>query len=204
MDNLKTCSKCKEEKDRGEFQRKSAAKDRLSPSCKTCLREHDRQRYLNNKEKRLEYDRKYRSKNKKKIAQRKQEYYLNNKEKAKQWRLNNKDKINEYSQNYRLKNLEKTATRLRKYQIENKEKMSAIAAKRRARKLQATPNCLSENDLKWIEWYYKQAKLLEQLTGIPHHVDHIHPLSKGGLHVPWNLQVLTAEENIKKHAKITA
>jgi 5-methylcytosine-specific restriction endonuclease McrA len=35
-----------------------------------------------------------------------------------------------------------------------------------------------------------------------YHVDHIIPLSKGGLHHPDNLQYLTAEENLKKGSKI--
>ena len=34
-------------------------------------------------------------------------------------------------------------------------------------------------------------------TGIKHEVDHIWPLSKGGPHLPWNLQVLTKEDGTK-------
>ena len=33
-------------------------------------------------------------------------------------------------------------------------------------------------------------------------VDHIHPISKGGLHVHYNLQIITISENRRKSAKL--
>jgi 5-methylcytosine-specific restriction endonuclease McrA len=49
---------------------------------------------------------------------------------------------------------------------------------------------------------YAECQFLTEVTGIKHHVDHIMPLAKGGLHHPDNLQILTAEENLKKGVKV--
>lgn len=49
---------------------------------------------------------------------------------------------------------------------------------------------------------YLEARLLSRETGIQHHVDHIWPVSKGGPHLPWNLRVVTAEENLRKRDRL--
>ncbi len=56
-------------------------------------------------------------------------------------------------------------------------------------------------DLTKEQAYYLEAERLTKETGIEHHVDHIWPLSKGGQHIFYNLQVITAEENLKKNAR---
>ena len=102
-------------------------------------------------------------------------------------------------------NRDKMLYRLKAYSKNNRAIMNAIAAKRRARKLEATPSWLSNQNFEAIKEFYKEAKRLEDLFGGLYHVDHIVPLqgkSVCGLHVPWNLQVLTASENYSKSNKL--
>jgi 5-methylcytosine-specific restriction endonuclease McrA len=97
---------------------------------------------------------------------------------------------------------------LKNYQVyrdNNKDKNAKKSANRRSYKLSAMPNWLTDMHKMQIEWFYAAAKMMSETSGIKHHVDHIHPL-KGigycGLHVPWNLQILTHEENVKKANKL--
>jgi 5-methylcytosine-specific restriction endonuclease McrA len=53
-----------------------------------------------------------------------------------------------------------------------------------------------------LTWFYEEAKRLTQITGVKHEVDHIIPVSKGGLHHQNNLQILPWFENRVKGAKI--
>jgi 5-methylcytosine-specific restriction endonuclease McrA len=77
-------------------------------------------------------------------------------------------------------------------------KVAAKNALQRARRLQATPVWV---DIEALRSVYVEAKQLSKERSINYHVDHIVPLQHPlvcGLHVPWNLQIITAEQNILK------
>lgn len=79
----------------------------------------------------------------------------------------------------------------------------ARSAKHRARKKHACPAWASLDEIKAK---YAERDRLERETGIPHHVDHIVPLGGKnvcGLHVPWNLRVIPANENRSKGNRLT-
>lgn len=65
----------------------------------------------------------------------------------------------------------------------------------------AYPEDLTKSERKAIVGIYEKCRSMSEETGIPHHVDHIKPLSKGGRHHPSNLQIITADENLRKGAK---
>jgi 5-methylcytosine-specific restriction endonuclease McrA len=80
-----------------------------------------------------------------------------------------------------------------------KAKQNSKTYRYRTRKINQMP---SDADQKLILEFYLKAEKLTLDTCIEHHVDHIIPISKGGLHHQDNLQVLTRIENLKKGNKI--
>jgi len=60
---------------------------------------------------------------------------------------------------------------------------------------------LTPDQKQQIALIYDTARAMTEATGELHHVDHIKPVSKGGLHVPENLQILTWRDNLAKKDK---
>lgn len=84
---------------------------------------------------------------------------------------------------------------------QNKSLVRSYKAKRRAAVLRATPPWLTKEHEEQIRAVYAQAERLTQQTGTEHQVDHYVPLQGkvvSGLHVPWNLRVLTKDHNNRR------
>ncbi len=83
---------------------------------------------------------------------------------------------------------------------------------RKMRKRMAVPKWLNFSQRSEMNRFYEERAQISAQTGREHHVDHIVPLrgkeqcgdhfvEVWGLHVPWNLRVIPADDNIKKSNK---
>lgn len=90
----------------------------------------------------------------------------------------------------------------REYRKKNAPLFAAYTAARHARQLKRRPPWV---DMKALRAIYERARRLSVKTGIKHHVDHIVPLISdvaSGLHVPWNLRIVPAGENVRKSNRL--
>jgi len=171
---MKICADCKLNKELSSFCKDNKRKDGLYPYCAECRKEH-RKNFVRTPA-RLEYERVWELKNKetRKAQKAASEKTSKRKEYRKLWKQNNLGKTRAYCMNYYTT------------------------------KLQRTPKWLTESDWIEINWAYNIAVQKTKETGIPYEVDHIIPLqgeNVSGLHVPWNLQIITESENCSKGNK---
>jgi hypothetical protein len=129
-------------------------------------------------------------KNKQRLIEKAARWNRDNPERRKeiktQWALNNKDKVNKSRKQWKEK---------------NKAKIYTATSVRRANLLNATPKWVTKETLKDIESFYICSQMFTMYTGQKYHVDHIIPLrgkTVSGLHVPYNLQIIPAKENLAK------
>jgi hypothetical protein len=187
---MKTCLKCKLEKEPSEFKKDTKCKDGLRNICKPCTNLITKVWAERNREKVREANKVQYYKNKEKVLER-----------QKDWQLNNKDKTKVIQKRYSDNNPDKLRQKRSNYLKLNPSKFCHYSAKRRAIKLQQTPSWVTQEELKQIEALYLECSRLTKETGIQYHVDHYYPLnsSKGsGLHCLANLRIITATENLAK------
>ena len=118
-------------------------------------------------------------------------YYEKNKEAVKaRANARPKDEVNQYR---------------RLHKERNPEYYKSLTSVRKRRHRSATPKWITPEQKLAIRQLYLQAMQLTKMTGERYVVDHIVPLISDevcGLHVPWNLRVITQEENLKKSNKL--
>jgi len=93
------------------------------------------------------------------------------------------------------------------YKDRNIDVVRADTSVRKRRHREATPKWLTAEQKLAMRQLYLQARKLTEVAKERYVVDHIVPLRSHevcGLHVPWNLRVITQEENLKKSNKLVA
>jgi hypothetical protein len=120
------------------------------------------------------------------------------------YRAANREKERQRNRKYHAENPEVVRSRVKRWRKNNPGKERAKAKMREAQQIKACPPWAKKGEIKeQICRHYLHAEWLESVTGTPMHVDHIVPLRNDfvcGLHVPANLMVLSAEDNISKNA----
>lgn len=178
---MQICTKCYAAKNESEFYK-------LRPKCKQCSKEETQIWRLKNKER--------------------------NAQNAMNWAKANPDKVRESNRKVSKKNSAAIVERVRKWTLNNPDKRRATASawardnpakvlagvvKYRAAKLNATPTWA--NPICMMLEFYKLAEYYRSKFGGDWDVDHIVPLrgeTVCGLHVEFNLQVITSGDNMSK------
>lgn len=141
------------------------------------------------RQKEAEYQRIYRIKNKEHLAEQKKKYYLANKEwiieYKKEHSRNNRDKINAYRRVWE--------------RLEYQNDPTKVLLKYHARRAKTKTKINKENISNWES---KICGICYLLIEGAFHIDHITPISKGGLHEIENLQLAHPFCNLSKKDKL--
>jgi hypothetical protein len=191
---MKVCVVCDNSKPLSEFYKRKDSPDGYRNDCKLCRRSVSSKNYYTDqdlgKQKRREYYARLKAENPNLSA----EIYARYRESSL-----------EQSKQYYQANAEDRKAKQRLWSKTNRGTANALSKRYKLRKINATPAWLSESQLLHIKCKYQLAAMLNIHGVEAWHVDHIVPIRGKdvcGLHVPWNLRVIPAKENMAKGNKI--
>lgn len=122
-----------------------------------------------------------------------------------EYRLLNRDKILDIKRRFYRKNSDRLLAKAKSYRDENRHKYVRLCRERRIKIKGATPSWLNEEQKRQIDNIYRECAMLNSKDKASNHVDHIIPINSDyvcGLHVPWNLQILSAKDNVQKSNRV--
>jgi hypothetical protein len=191
---MKVCVVCEATKSLSEFYKRKDSPDGYRNDCKDCRRTTSLKNYYAD----LSVSK-----------QKRHEYYVNSKAKnpnlsAERYAKNREANL-AYSKTAYQANAEERKAYQRLWSKTNRGTANALSKKYKLKKANATPKWLTESQLLHIKCKYQLAAMLN-IHGVEKwHVDHIVPIRGQdvcGLHVPWNLRVIPAKENMTKGNKL--
>jgi len=185
---MKKCSKCKKEKSRDNFYKRSRNHEGLNSVCKKCSQARCKKQYKDNSEK---------------MKARKKKWRENNPEKSKastkKYRKNNPEKVKESERRYYKSNPGKRSEKSRKWREANPERAKYHIRKRRAMKLAVNENYTAIDALITFKAFDNKCyncKSIDKLC-----IDHHRPLSKRNPLTLSNAVILCNLCNCSKGAK---
>lgn len=180
----KVCARCGQAKLLSDF--------RKGRVCKACVAEYMRKYATENKARLTAYKADWAARNPESNKRATEAYRERNRERealrARLVRINRPDAVWACVKSWRQRNLEAT---------------TEFSTRRRSRILQAS-SIASDMDIAAMLDCNRLAATYRSLFGLDVHVDHIVPIAAPdvcGLHVPWNLRIVAATTNLKKHTK---
>ena len=170
---MKTCTKCKKEKELSEFTKLKRSKDGLYPQCRTCKLEY----WKNNRDHELARNSQWKKDNREKV-----------KKTTKKWIKANPNKVKKYKAADYQNNKEKCDKRNREWAKKNPEKIKEYDKRTREK----------ESFKEWRRKYQIKRKIHATIKGKARKAIN-ESVRQGKLIKPKNCQMCNSEENIEAH-----